>query len=60
MWGVQMEGETKQRRGVQGVVQKVKGELVPFSFPKNQRNSGEELCASTLVYGTVCISSSVL
>ena len=42
-----MEGEKKQRKGVQGVVEKVKGEVVPFSFPK-RGHTGEELRASAL------------
>jgi hypothetical protein len=49
IWGVQMEGEKKQRKGVQGVEEKVKGEVVPFSFPK-RGHTGEELRASALVY----------
>ena len=44
-----MEGEKKQRKGVQGVVEKVKGEVVHFSFPK-RGHTGEELRASALVY----------
>ena len=44
-----MEGEKKQRKGVQGVVEKVKGEVVPFSFPK-RGHTGQELRAAAMVY----------
>ena len=59
MWGVNMEGEGKQRKEVQGVIgDKVKGDAVPFTFPK-QRNAGEEVRASALVY-LECLEDHIL
>lgn len=53
-----MEGEGKQRKEVQGVIRdKVKGEAVPFTFPK-QKNTGE-VRASALVY-LECLEDHIL